>query len=337
MATVVTLAVLLLFTWLGPRIARAWELGRVGTGVMVGALTTLGTWAAGLPFGVVALWWGRRYGLEKQSYVSWALQQWPGLLAQVVGLTIALTILLLLAGRFGPRWWVVAAPLFVALGAVLVVALPYLETVGTRAPHRTRVAARIEQLAREEGVAGTPVRIEKMSDETSAANASATGIGPSARVFVWDTFFDGRFTNREIELVIAHEFGHVAHRHIWKGLAWSLLLTLPAFLAVEWATRRRGGLQRPELVPYALLVLAVIGLAITPFGNAVSRRYEAEADWSALEATRDPASAASLFRKFTRYDLVQPDPPTWSYLWLDDHPTVAQRIALVRAWRERPR
>jgi len=142
-ATVVTLAVLLLFTWLGPRIARAWELGRVGTGVMVGALTTLGTWAAGLPFGVVALWWGRRYGLEKQSYVSWALQQWPGLLAQVVGLTIALTILLLLAGRFGPRWWVVAAPLFVALGAVLVVALPYLETVGTRAPHRTRVAARI--------------------------------------------------------------------------------------------------------------------------------------------------------------------------------------------------
>jgi len=336
-ATVVTLAVLLLFTWLGPRIARAWELGRVGTGVMVGALTTLGTWAAGLPFGVVALWWGRRYGLEKQSYVSWALQQWPGLLAQVVGLTIALTILLLLAGRFGPRWWVVAAPLFVALGAVLVVALPYLETVGTRAPHRTRVAARIEQLAREEGVAGTPVRIEKMSDETSAANASATGIGPSARVFVWDTFFDGRFTNREIELVIAHEFGHVAHRHIWKGLAWSLLLTLPAFLAVEWATRRRGGLQRPELVPYALLVLAVIGLAITPFGNAVSRRYEAEADWSALEATRDPASAASLFRKFTRYDLVQPDPPTWSYLWLDDHPTVAQRIALVRAWRERPR
>ena len=81
----------------------------------------------------------------------------------------------------------------------------------------------------------------------------------------------------------------MAHRHIWKGLAWSLLLTLPAFLVVEWATRRRGGLQRPELVPYALLVLALVGLVITPFGNAVSRRYEAEADWSALQATHDPA------------------------------------------------
>jgi STE24 endopeptidase len=335
--TLVTLAALLLFTKLGPRIAAAWELGRVAKGIMVGTVTTLGTWAVTLPVGAVALWWGRRYHLEKQDYVTWALQQWPSLVSQVVGLTIGLTILLLLAGRFGRGWWLVAAPLFTVLGAALVLVLPYVESIGTRKPHDTAVTARIRELAREEGVGSTPVRVETVSDETTSANAYTTGIGPSARVFVWDTFLDGRFTNHEIELVLAHEFGHVAHRHIWKGLAWSLLLTLPAFLVVEWATRRRGGLQRPELVPYALLVLALIGLVITPFGNAVSRRYEAEADWSALRATHDPASAESLFRKFTRYDLVQPNPPLWSYVMLDNHPTVVQRIALARAYRERAR
>jgi STE24 endopeptidase len=335
--TLVTLAALLLFTKLGPRIAAAWQLGRVAKGIMVGTVTTLGTWAVTLPVGAVALWWGRRYHLEKQDYVTWALQQWPSLVSQVIGLTIALTILLLLAGRFGRRWWLVAAPLFTVLGAALVLVLPYVESIGTREPHYTAVNARIRQLAREEGVGSTPIRIETVSDETTSANAYTTGIGPSARVFVWDTFFDGRFTNREIELVVAHEFGHVAHRHIWKGLAWSLLLTLPAFLVVEWATRRRGGLQQPELVPYALLVLALIGLVITPLGNAVSRRYEAEADWSALRATHDPTSAESLFRKFTRYDLVQPNPPLWSYVMLDNHPTVVQRIALARAYRERAR
>ncbi|HSB39326.1 MAG TPA: M48 family metalloprotease, partial [Gaiellaceae bacterium] len=334
---VVTLAALVLFTRLGPRIAAAWQLGRVATGIMVGTVTTLGTWAVGLPIGAIALWWGRRYQLERQGYVSWALEQWPGLVSQVVGLTIALTILLLLAGRFGRRWWLVAAPLFTILGAALVLVLPYVETIGTRSPHHTAVNARIRELARKEGVASTPIRIQKMSDQTTAANAFTTGIGPSARIFVWDTFFDGRFTNREIELVVAHELGHVAHRHIWKGLAWSLLLTVPGFLVLEWATRRRGGLERPEVVPYALLVLALIGLVITPFGNAVSRRYEAEADWSALRATRDPASAESLFRKFTRYDLIQPNPPLWSYLMLDDHPTVVQRIALARAFGERSR
>jgi STE24 endopeptidase len=335
LATLLTLATLVVFARLGPRIAAAWELGRVGKGIMVGTVTTLGTWAVTLPVGAVALWWGRRYGQDKQDYVTWALQQWPGLLAQVVGLTIGLTILLLLAGRFGRRWWLVAAPLFSVLGALLVFVLPYIESIGARPPHDTPLAARIRELAREEGVGGTPIRIQKMSDETTSANAFTTGFGPSARVFIWDTFFDGRFTDREIELVAAHEFGHVAHRHIWKGLAWSLLLTLPGFLVVEWATRRRGGLQQPELVPYALLVLALVGLVVTPFGNAVSRRYEAEADWSALRVTHDPASAESLFRKFTRYDLVQPNPPLWSYLMVDNHPTVVQRIALARAYRGR--
>ena len=334
-ATLVTLATLFVFAKLGPRIAAAWELGRVGKGIMVGTVTTLGTWAVTLPVGAVALWWGRRYHLDKQGYVSWALEQWPSLMSQVVGLTIGLTILLLLAGRFGRRWWLVAAPLFSLLGALLVFVLPYIESIGTRPPHHTAVEARVRQLARDEGVGSTPIRIQKMSDETTAANAFATGFGPSARVFLWDTFFDGRFTNREIELVAAHEFGHVAHRHIWKGLAWSLLLTLPGFLVVEWATRRRGGLERPEVVPYALLVLALVGLVVTPFGNAVTRRYEAEADWSALRATHDPASAESLFRKFTRYDLVQPNPPLWSYVMIDNHPTVVQRIALARAYRER--
>jgi STE24 endopeptidase len=333
--TLATLAALAVFARLGPRLARAWELGRVAKGVMVGAVATLGTWAVGLPFGAIALWWGRRYGLETQSYLSWVFEQWPGLLGQVVGLTIALTILLILAGRFGRRWWLVAAPFFVVMGAVFLLVLPYLETLGTRPPHDTPAAARIRELARKEGVGGTPVRIEKVSDQTSAANAMATGIGPSARVFLWDTFLDGRYSTREIDVVVAHEFGHVAHRHIWKGLAWSLLLTVPGFFVVEWATRRRGGLERPENVPYALLVLALVGLVVTPFGNAVSRRYEAEADWSALRATRDPAAAESVFRKFTRYDLVEPNPPLWSYIWIDNHPTVVQRIAMARAFAAR--
>jgi STE24 endopeptidase len=334
-ATLATLGALALFVYLGPRIARAWELGRVATGVMVGAVTTLGVWAVGLPFGALQLWWSRRYGLERQGYAEWAFEQWPALLGQVVGLTIALTVLLLLAGRFGRRWWLVAAPLFVAGGVLLVLVLPWLETLATRPPHDTPVAARIRQLARDEGVGGTPVRIEEVQDQTTAANAMATGIGPSARIFIWDTFLDGRYTNREIEVVAAHEFGHIAHRHIWKGLAWSLLLTVPGFWLVEWATRRRGGLELPAVVPYALLVLAVIGLAITPLGNVVSRRYEGEADWSALRATHDPGAAASLFRKFSRDDLVQPNPPLWSYIWIDNHPTIVQRIAMARAYAVR--
>lgn len=331
-ATVVQLAVLAVLVRLGPRLARAFELGRVGKGVMVGAVATLAVWAVGLPFGLVGLWWGRRYELEKQDYLGWLLAQWPSLLGQVVGLTIVLTILLVLAGWLKRRWWLVAGPLLVGVGALLVFVLAYVQTIGTRAPHRTRLTAEVRELARREGVGSTPLRIENVSDETRAANAETIGIGPSARVVIWDTFLTGAFSRAEIKVVAAHEFGHVAHRHIWKGIGWSALITIPGFFVLSEITRRRGGMARPENVPLALLVIAVFNLAVTPFTNAVSRRYEAEADWSALRATRDPAAAEDLFRKFASIDLQQPRPPVWSYVWIDDHPTLVQRIAMAKAW-----
>jgi len=336
-ATLVSLAALGVLVVLGQRIADAFEIGRVGKGVMVGAVTTLALWAVGLPFGFLGLWWGRRYGVDKQDYGEWLLAQWPSLLGQVVGLTIVLTVILLLAGRFPRRWWLIAGPLFVLVGAVLVFVLPYVETIGTRPPRHTKLAAEIRQIAREEGVGSTPLRIQEVSGETRLANAEAIGIGPSARVFIWDTFLTGAFTPNQVKVVAAHEFGHVAHRHIWKGLGWSALIIIPGFWVMAVVTRRRGGVANPANIPLALLVIAVFNLAVTPFTNAVSRRYEAEADWAALQTTRDPVAAERLFEKFASLDLQQPRPPGWSYVWLDNHPTVVQRIGMARAWAARQR
>ncbi len=52
----------------------------------------------------------------------------------------------------------------------------------------------------------------------------------------------------------------------------------------------------------------------------------------ALETTRDPRSGQILFEDLARTSLSDPDPPTWAYLWFDDHPTIMQRIGMVRAW-----
>jgi STE24 endopeptidase len=91
------------------------------------------------------------------------------------------------------------------------------------------------------------------------------------------------------------------------------------------------------VVPFALLVAFALSLLATPLENVVSRRYESEADWMALQVTHDPAAGREAFRSFTRIDLAQPNPPAWSYVLLDDHPTVLQRIAMTEAWRARYR
>jgi STE24 endopeptidase len=85
-------------------------------------------------------------------------------------------------------------------------------------------------------------------------------------------------------------------------------------------------------VPAVLLAAFCLQLASLPVGGAIARRYEAEADWTALRATRDPAGARALFVDFARVDLEQPSPPRWSQLLLGDHPTLLQRIEMAQAW-----
>src|SRR5207247_9936561 len=123
---------------------------------------------------------------------------------------------------------------------------------------------------------------------------------------------------REVQFVTGHELGHLARRHIWKGLAWGVLFGVPILAAVALATGRRGGLRNPGTVPLALLTLVVLQLALSPLDNVVSRRYEAAADWVGLQGTHDPAAARGRFQAFGAPARQDPRPPRWVPLCLAD-------------------
>ena len=178
----------------------------------------------------------------------------------------------------------------------------------------------------------TPIVVERVRRSTTLPNAEAAGMGPSRRVIVWDTLVDGRFTERELEVVVAHELGHLARHHIWKDVGWYALFAFPGAWAIARATRRRGGMSLPPAVPLALLVLVVLNYLALPLQNAISRHMEAEADWMALRTTRDPAAAIGLFRRFVPTTLEEPDPSTFDYLLRENHPTLVQRIGMAEAY-----
>src|SRR2546421_410262 len=242
------LAVLVVLSMLGRRLARGFALGEIGAGVMIGVAASLFVTIATLPVGLAGLWLDRRDGVSEQQDWSEALGPW-----------------------------------------------------------------------------------------TRDVNAETTGVGPTTVVILWDTLFKSHLSDRAIEFVTAHELGHAVRRHVLKGLGWGLLFTVPLIFLLAEATRRRGGMHRAEVVPFALLVAFTLSLLATPLENVVSRRYESEADWMALQTTCDPAAGREAFRSFTRIDLAQPNPPEWSYVLLDDHPTVLQRIAMTVAWEARTR
>jgi STE24 endopeptidase len=331
-----TLAALAVLVWLvrrGPRLADSLRLGRVNAGVITGVVVTTIVWAASLPFGYAAAWWERRHDISVEPWGLIVFGPWLALLGAAFVTLIVLAVLLLLAKRFARTWWIAGSALILGLAILLQLAFPYFLRIDTKPPS-PRLAATIDELERREGVEGLTVRVEQVHDVTTAANAYTLGIGPSRTVFFWDTLLDGRFTQGEVRFVAAHELAHQARNHIWKGIGWGALIGLPLLGAVAFVTGRRGGLRNPGTVPLALLTLSVAQLVITPFGNAVSRRYEAEADWVALKATRDPAAAKGLFTGFVE-DLEDPQPPGWTEHIFGSHPSPLERVEMAEAFRRR--
>jgi STE24 endopeptidase len=335
LGTIAKVLALVVMVRRGPRLARSLGLGRVNAGLITGVVVMTVLWAVSLPFGIASGWWERRHGISKESWGTIVFSPWQGLLSGTLTTAIVLAIVLLLAKRFARSWWIGAAAILLALSFIQQFAAPYANRFGTHPIRSPQLAAAVDRLEAREQAGDPVVRIQKVHDQTTAANAYAIGIGPSSSVFIWDTMLDGRFTPREVRFVVGHELAHLARLHLWKGIAWGALIGIPLLAAIALVTGRRGGLRDPGNVPLGLLTLTVLLLAVTPFTNVVSRRYEAEADWVGLRGTQDPEAAKGLFRGFVRADLVDPSPPGWVHVFLDDHPTLLTRVEQAEAF-ERP-
>jgi Zn-dependent protease with chaperone function len=333
-AQIVVLAVLVwkaggLAAGLG-RIAR----GRVRTAVLVGLAVVGSTWLAALPFAAATQHRRREFGLSEQGWGGWLRDQCVSLGVEAVLVTIGVAGAVWLAARLGPRWWLAAAPALVAIAALFILAQPLVvQPLFNRfEPLRDRaLATRIESIGSRMGVNVDDVLVADASRRTTTANAYVAGIGPTRRVVLYDTLLDGRFTEGEILAVSAHELAHVERRHLWKGIAWFALFAVPGVWLLARITDRLGGLAQPRLVPLGLAFVFAYMLLTQPLQNAVSRRYEAEADWLGIQATHDPAAFVGLERRFVTTSLADPDPPAWVTIWLGTHPTPMERIALAES------
>jgi STE24 endopeptidase len=330
LATITKLVALAVYARKGGRFARESAAGRLGTGMLLGMLGFALVWAVQLPFDVAGLWWQRRHHLTQLGYFSEIFGNWLALGGTFVFLCVTLAIVMGLARKLPDLWWVAAAPVFIGIALLFAFVSPYLLTTHRLSdPELRAAAARLERI---EHVRHVPVVVEDVHDVTSLPNAEATGLGPSRRVVLWDTLVRD-FTPREITVVLAHEFGHLAHNHIWKAIGWYALFAFPGLYLIARATRRKGGMANPQAVPLSLFVLVALTLVALPLQNAISRHMEAEADWAALQATRDPRGATALFRRFVPTTLSEPNPSSFDYVLLENHPTIMQRIAMAVAWR----
>jgi STE24 endopeptidase len=332
-ATALSLGAYVVMIQRSGRLARRLGLRPANCAIVLGLLTWTVVWGTTLPFVVVENWWERRHGISREGYAAAISQHWVQLLATSLYAFIALGLILALAQRFGRRWWIAAAPAVVVLVLALQLVIPFVTSLGTHPLRSAKLRSAAATLERREHAGRPPIRVQDVSGKTTAANAFAIGIGPTERLVIWNTMLDGRFPIDQVRFVIGHELGHLARDHILRGVGWFALFVVPLLAVLAHAV----DVRQPAAIPVLLLVVALAQLALQPVRNVISRRIETEADWIALNGTRDPAADRGLFKGFVATSLQDPSPPRWVHVLLDDHPTALQRVELARAWELRNR
>ena len=286
----------------------------------------------------------RRYGLSTRSWGGWAADVSK---AYAVGLVLTLLLVLLVVGlaRWSPQWWWTGGA---ALGAGLVAAVSFLypvvvEPVFNKFVPMTEgpLRASLLSLARDDGVEVSDVLVADASRRTSALNAYVAGYGSTRRIVVYDTLLDSA-SDREIQLIVAHELGHVKSRDVVWGtvlgaLGVALVVCLLALIGHwEWLLARAsvGSWGEGRSVALLLAVLAVVGFVSGPAQAFLSRRVETRADVHSLDLSRDPESMIAMQKRLSMRNLSDLDPSPLIFGLFASHPTAPQRIAVARTWAE---
>jgi STE24 endopeptidase len=350
LALAVLVSALLGLTPWGARLVRA--SGRALRGVwpaqvVLGtSVLTLITLVVTLPLSVGAERVLRRYGLSTQTWSEWAVDVARGWAVSTVTTALLLLVLVALARRWR-RWWVaggVVAAGFVVVGSFVypVVVEPLSNSFVAMPAGPQRQA--LVQLAARDGLPVDTVLVADASRRTTAENAYVSGLGATRRVVVYDTLLHGA-TPQEVELVVAHELGHVKAHDVRLGTTLGALAAATVVIAGSWLLDGGGpgrrallrtagvrGVADPGVVALVLALATVGSLVAAPVSTLVSRRIEARADVHALELTRDVRGFAQMQRRLAVTNLSDLQPTWWRTALFSSHPSPPWRIAMARAW-----
>ncbi len=282
----------------------------------------------------------RRFGRPTVAAAPWARRHlWQWVLTMATALPVWLWFQWL--QRESP-WLVVPATTAAAVvgSLVLLIASPWLITWSPRVTPLAdeALAGRLHALV---GRAGLRVAgLHAWRDGTSAAdpNAALLGAGPGRRLLLSESLLE-TFAAEDIDVVVAHELGHHARGHIWRRMRAMWTVAGAALAAAQVAALARaaatgGSPADARALPLMLLAIAAVALLARPRWLVQSRAHELEADEFALHVTGRPDVLERILTRIWAHHTTAPDPSPLEAAFFLTHPSVRDRVAHLRAWRE---
>ncbi|MDZ7413533.1 MAG: M48 family metallopeptidase [candidate division KSB1 bacterium] len=281
----------------------------------------------------------RRYGLSRQSWRGWLWDQAKAMAVVAVIAIPALVVFFYLWNALPQWWWIPFATVVIGAGVALSVAGPRLvlplfhRLEPVQDPELVR---RLGSLLRPLGLEVEAVLRMELSSKSRKANAALVGAGPTRRIVLSDTLLDA-FPPDEIECVVAHEIGHHYHKHMRKlvaagamqvslGLAVSALL-YPRLSAVCGVPHKT--LAALPLMPFLFMLWSVV---TSPILNALSRRFEWEADRFVLDGRGKAQAFSSALRRLGAMNMADPTPHPLVEFLFHSHPSLARRIEMAECY-----
>ena len=282
---------------------------------------------------------GKRFGLLKQSFGSWLVDQLKGVAVGAVISSVLFLGLYTIFRSFPALWF----PFSIGLIAVLFGAMLFLAPKLARLNHKSspiedsNLVNRIKAIFARAGVRLSKVSKLEVSAKTKGMNAMLSPDGVGTEVIITDTLLE-KIAPEGVEVVLAHELGHKIHRDVPVLVVLSATQIIVVIAVAQWLFGNLGrqfGLQGAgdiATLPLLMLSFTLIGQLASLLINAYKRRMEYRADAYALQITQNKPAFEAAFRVLAAENLTDPDPPRWVEIWLHDHPSIDKRLEAARAW-----
>jgi STE24 endopeptidase len=312
-------------------------LSPVAQGVAFAAGAVLALRAVRVPFDLVETFVVEEiFGFNNQTPRLW-LRDFLLSMAVTLALVAVLAAGVLWFVETVPYWPAAAWALVVAFGVAMLVVKPrvidplfYEFTPIDEGDLRDAV----EEVFERAGFACEQIYEMDASTRSSHSNAYFVGFGRTKRVVLFDTLLE-HLDEREVQGVLAHELAHWKKGHVWKFVGLFAARYAVVFVALGWLVGADWlyafGVPETAYAGLALAllwVLPVVRLA-SPLDNAVSLRFEREADRFAADvAGAEPL--ASALADMASENLVSLFPHPLYETFHHDHPPIPERIRRLR-------
>ena len=288
------------------------------------------TFAAMLPFRFISYQLSRFYGTSIMTLSHWLRNRGIDFVVDFILMIVIIQGVLFLIRKSKKKWWVVTWFAFIPFAFFFMLIRPILIDPlynDFRPIQNHELETRILAMAEEAGISVGNVFEVEMSDRTNTINGYVTGVGPTARIVLWDTALD-QLSEDEIMFLMAHEIAHYVNRDVYLGIVVTIVFAFGG-LFVVYKVVDQIEKERLVRIPVAIVTVSILMFAVSPVTNWVSRRIEVRADEFALEMTQDPEAGIGLFQTLSTTALNEVHAPRVVRIFRSVHPSILERISVL--------